>query len=93
MQGYSPCIFYPKPSASELMKRLITQVTKMQIPFVDEATLEKSNIVENYSVVVDAFFGFSFRPPLRRPFDKALKLVAESAVPVASVDIPSGKYE
>uniref|UniRef100_A0A0N5AU87 NAD(P)H-hydrate epimerase n=1 Tax=Syphacia muris TaxID=451379 RepID=A0A0N5AU87_9BILA len=88
--GYFPCIFYPKPSKSELMNRLITQVTKMQIPFVDETTLEKSNLNQEYSAVVDAFFGFSFKPPIRSPFDKILKLVSESTVPVTSVDIPSG---
>merc|ERR1711915_227671 len=45
---------------------------------------------EDYSVLVDAVFGFSFRPPVRESFVPVLKVMAETSIPVASVDIPSG---
>jgi NAD(P)H-hydrate epimerase len=41
-------------------------------------------------VILDAIFGFSFKPPIRTPFDAALPLLAESGLPIVSVDIPSG---
>jgi NAD(P)H-hydrate epimerase len=41
-------------------------------------------------VILDAVFGFSFKPPIRAPFDIALSLVASSRLPIVSVDIPSG---
>jgi NAD(P)H-hydrate epimerase len=41
-------------------------------------------------VVLDAIFGFSFKPPARAPFDAALQLIARAGRPVVSVDIPSG---
>lgn len=34
--------------------------------------------------------GFSFHPPLRRPFDRILTLLHSATVPILSVDIPSG---
>lgn len=34
--------------------------------------------------------GFSFHPPLRRPFDRILTLLQTSPAPILSVDIPSG---
>lgn len=41
-------------------------------------------------VVLDAIFGFSFKPPVRSPFDGALPLITASGLPIVSVDIPSG---
>lgn len=34
--------------------------------------------------------GFSFHPPLRRPFDRILALLGSSSAPILSIDIPSG---
>lgn len=41
-------------------------------------------------VILDAIFGFSFKPPVRAPFDAALSLISSSGLPIVSVDIPSG---
>ena len=41
-------------------------------------------------VVLDAIFGFSFKGPIRAPFDSALPLIKSSKLPIVSVDIPSG---
>ena len=64
----------------------------MKIP-----TLPPSNDMEplrtalcSSDVILDAIFGFSFAPPVRAPFDTALPLLAESGLPIVSVDIPSG---
>ena len=41
-------------------------------------------------VILDAVFGFSFKPPVRAPFDEVLPLLTRSKLPIVSVDIPSG---
>lgn len=41
-------------------------------------------------VILDAIFGFSFKPPVRAPFDSVLPLLTEAHLPIVSVDIPSG---
>ena len=42
------------------------------------------------NVILDAIFGFSFKPPVREPFDAILPLIADAGRPIVSVDIPSG---
>ena len=46
--------------------------------------------LNNTDVILDAIFGFSFSPPVRAPFDAVLPLLAQSALPILSIDIPSG---
>lgn len=60
-------------------------------------TLEPSQSVDSLrdalsssDVILDAIFGFSFKGPVRAPFDAALPLLSESKLPIVSVDIPSG---
>lgn len=68
----------------------------MDIPTLPGASDPK--LVENMlstalatsDVVLDAIFGFSFKPPVRAPFDVALPLIARAGLPIVSVDIPSG---
>jgi NAD(P)H-hydrate epimerase len=69
------------------MKRLVQQTKMMEIPHLTELP---STLDGEYSLVVDAVFGFSFKPPMRQPFVDILNSVSESAVPIFSVDVPSG---
>lgn len=46
---------------------------------------------EAYNLVVDAIFGFSFQGAVREPFGVILSTLKKITVPIASVDIPSGK--
>jgi len=46
--------------------------------------------LESTDVILDAIFGFSFKGPIRAPFDSALQLISKSNLPIVSVDIPSG---
>ncbi len=41
-------------------------------------------------MLVDALFGFSFKPPVRENFSGLLSSLSSSSTPVASVDVPSG---
>uniref|UniRef100_A0A915PZR2 NAD(P)H-hydrate epimerase n=1 Tax=Setaria digitata TaxID=48799 RepID=A0A915PZR2_9BILA len=89
--GFEPFIFYPKQSKSELMGRLVTQTKKMDIPHLDGSIFKAPAEMKNkFMLVVDALFGFSFKPPLEQPFDQIIEAVNKSSLPVVAIDIPSG---
>ncbi|TLD36413.1 meiotically up-regulated protein [Venturia nashicola] len=83
--GYTPTIYYPKPSKPDLFKRLHRQLDNLSIPFTDDfvAALSKSDLV------VDAIFGFSFSGEVREPFPKVIEALESTKVPVLAVDAPS----
>lgn len=64
----------------------------MEIPFISEMPSSKG-IDEEYRLVVDAIFGFSFKGNARPPFGDALTTLVEVKIPVCSVDIPSGQLD
>jgi len=41
-------------------------------------------------MIVDAIFGFSFKPPIRKPYDIIIESFINLNVPIFSIDIPSG---
>ena len=47
---------------------------------------------ENTLCIVDAIFGFSFKPPMREPFKSIVDhlIALEDKVPIVAVDIPTG---
>ena len=87
--GYAPTVYYPKPSKPDLFTRLQTQLKALSIPFADADPSSSSfkDTLSHTNLIVDALFGFSFRPPVRAPFDKIIPLFG--TIPVLSVDIPS----
>ncbi|KAF8744378.1 Alg9-like mannosyltransferase family, partial [Rhizoctonia solani] len=89
MFGYQPTLYMPKPGSKDIYKRLAAQCSNLHIPTSPELP-EATNFKSSYDVVLDAIFGFSFKPPARAPFDTALRLIGQSGLPVVSVDIPSG---
>merc|ERR1719461_2165885 len=88
--AYKPVILYPKRGQSELFQNLVTQCKKMEsIEFIDEMpSIEELD--QSYYVIIDALFGFSFKPPVRASFSNILSLLTSTKTPVASIDIPSG---
>lgn len=70
-------------------QRLKTQCDNMRIPTTSDLGSLKSTLASS-DVIMDAIFGFSFKPPVRAPFDEVLPLLSESKLPIVSVDIPSG---
>ena len=74
------------------MQRLKVQCDNMRIPTL-EPSLDLGSLKKALSasdVILDAIFGFSFKPPVRAPFDEALPLLSQSGLPIVSVDVPSG---
>ncbi|PCH40115.1 YjeF N-terminal domain-like protein [Wolfiporia cocos MD-104 SS10] len=92
MFGYQPTIWMPKPGSKDIYKRLKTQCDNMKIQTLapTEETHSLRDALASSDVILDAIFGFSFKPPVRAPFDAALPLLSASGLPIVSVDIPSG---
>lgn len=84
--GYNPTVYYPKKSKGDLFVRLEKQLKCMDVPIVEEI----DDAFHQNDHIVDALFGFSFKPPLREPFPQVVELMTKAKIPVTSVDIPSG---
>lgn len=93
-RGYEPVIYYPKRPNKELYQRLMTQLTQLGVPEVDTLDEIKTLVLQkSVSVIVDSLFGFSFKPPIRAPFDDVIDYLAANSPtlpPIVAVDIPSG---
>ncbi|KAJ3702584.1 hypothetical protein LUZ61_006289 [Rhynchospora tenuis] len=96
--GYQPVICYPKRSSSRLFSGLVTQLKSLEISFVSEEELPPM-LSDEYDLVVDAMFGFSFHGTPREPFAYLIRAVSaltcaniqhKKETKVVSIDIPSG---
>lgn len=89
-----PVLFYPKRPQKPLYVNLMKQLEDLGVDQVHNLMQVKS-LLEGSSVkvIIDSLFGFSFKPPIREPFDELLRYLSEnskSLPPIISVDIPSG---
>ncbi|XP_020100651.1 pyridoxine/pyridoxamine 5'-phosphate oxidase 1, chloroplastic [Ananas comosus] len=96
--GYKPFISYPKRTSKPLYSGLVTQLESLSIPFLSVEDLPQ-NLSDDFDIIVDAMFGFSFHGTPRPPFDdliqrlvalKAFDNAPKKSPPIVSVDIPSG---
>lgn len=90
--GYKPTLYYPKKSNKPLFKALALQCERLDIPTLSFFPTEPLCVVDSFNLVVDALFGFSFKPPVRPEFSSVVEglLAVQDEVPVCSIDIPSG---
>ncbi|KRT79916.1 hypothetical protein AMK59_6776, partial [Oryctes borbonicus] len=86
--GYCTAVYYPKKTDKPLYHNLTHQCREMDISILDQ--LPKENEYNNYGLIVDALFGFSFKPPVRADFVPVMEFMKCSKIPVISIDIPSG---
>lgn len=80
--GYKVDILYPKRTPKPLYENLLEQCTKFGVGIVDCVPEDPKLLSNHYNVMVDALFGFSFRPPVRTQLQPALNALIESEVPV-----------
>lgn len=83
--GLKPTVFYPKQPDKPLYNNLKHQCKSMSIPIITETPQ-----VDDFDVILDALFGFSFKPPIRPEFTEIIKNLKKTKQPICSVDIPSG---
>ncbi|KAJ3731169.1 YjeF N-terminal domain-containing protein [Lentinula guzmanii] len=88
MFGYTPTIFMPKPGSKDIYQPMRQYEDQDYPPSNDTSALRDA--LSSSNVILDAIFGFSFKGPIRSPFDSALPLLSGSRLPIVSVDIPSG---
>ncbi|OMH85188.1 NAD(P)H-hydrate epimerase [Zancudomyces culisetae] len=86
--GYKPKLYYPKKSSKvAFYDSLLKQCVQCDIPVEKD---DFSQCLVNTDLIIDAFFGFGFKPPIREPYLAALKALEGTAIPIVSVDVPSG---
>lgn len=83
--GYQPEVYYPKRTASDLYQRLVSLLGLFRVP-----VLETSPNYEDFPLIIDAIFGFSFQGEIREPFKSIISALNQTQRPIISVDIPSG---
>ncbi|XP_017483098.1 PREDICTED: NAD(P)H-hydrate epimerase isoform X4 [Rhagoletis zephyria] len=89
LMNYKPSIYYPKPTPKELYENLTHQCKRYAIPFLNSSpSLETTSTC--FDLIVDALFGFSFKPPVRDTFVPIVEVLQKTKLPIASIDIPSG---
>lgn len=86
--GYLPAIYYPVRKKNQLYENLFHQCVATGVKIHD--TFPTTEQVEDNDVILDAVFGFSFKPPVREAFVPIIELFNKTDTPICSVDIPSG---
>ncbi|XP_063972613.1 NAD(P)H-hydrate epimerase [Diachasmimorpha longicaudata] len=86
--GYDPEVYYPKKTPNKLYESLLHQCSQNDVKIHDNMGDIKTS--ENYTVLVDALFGFSFKSPVRKEFVPIIEYLRTTKRPICSVDIPSG---
>ncbi|TKY74450.1 Pyridoxine/pyridoxamine 5'-phosphate oxidase 1 [Spatholobus suberectus] len=96
--GYKPFVCYPKRTPKPLYAGLVTQLEALSIPFLSVEELP-SDLSNDFDILVDAMFGFSFHGSPRPPFDDLIQRlvslhnnnqIGQKRSVIISVDIPSG---
>nr|CAH7721206.1 unnamed protein product [Callosobruchus chinensis] len=80
--GYQPVVFYPLRTEKKLYNNLTQQCCNMAVPFL-QMLPEQSTVECSFALIVDALFGFSFKPPVREAFIDCVDLMKSAAVPIA----------
>ena len=89
-------IVYPKKTEKPLMLALMRQAEMCGIPITNQWEVPKITAETDFTVVVDAIFGYSFTGDIREPFATILREINSwrrlytAQVETVSVDVPSG---
>lgn len=87
--GYNVSIYYPKRTPKPLYENLLAQCLAFGVDIVEKLPPPKE-LCNEYQFLVDALFGFSFKPPVRDEMKPAMDALIDAGLPVCSVDVPSG---
>ncbi|KAF3445982.1 hypothetical protein FNV43_RR11160 [Rhamnella rubrinervis] len=96
--GYIPSVCYPKRTPKPLYAGLVTQLESLSVPFISVEDLPL-DLSDNFDIILDAMFGFSYHGVPRPPFDGLIQMLLslrnydqtrQKSPNIVSVDIPSG---
>ena len=88
--GFQPTVVYPTLGKNTpLFSKLVQQCQDLGITI---ATQFDENDIGEHQVVLDSVFGFDFQGHrgVCAPYDRMLRCMRDTSVPVVSVDVPSG---
>lgn len=84
-------MFYPvKSNMASICDSLSRQCESLDLPFLSYFPSESHLIQDSYNLVVDALFGFRFKPPVKDTFASVIETLKKVEIPICSVDVPSG---
>ena len=86
LMNYDISLFYPKRTENPLYQNLLHQCASMDIKILENCP----TLADEFGLIVDALFGFSYKPPVREEFHSVMELLVKTNLPIASIDIPSG---
>ncbi|XP_049532336.1 NAD(P)H-hydrate epimerase [Anopheles darlingi] len=89
LMNYNPYVYYPKRTEKELFRNLQHQAESMGITVTTDCP-DGASVEQEFGLIVDALFGFSFKPPVRDSFLPIMNVLQRSKLPIVSIDIPSG---
>lgn len=84
--GYLTEVYYPVRTDKLLYSNLVHQCETSGVPVSDSL----ADNISTYDLIVDALFGFSFKPPLRPKFLPVMNALKTVNKPICSIDVPSG---
>lgn len=79
--GYTVAVYYPKRTPKPLYENLLEQCRRFEVNIL-ETLPPPQELSKDYKVLVDALFGFSFKPPVREALKPALDALTDSNLPV-----------
>lgn len=82
LMNYKPTVYYPKATNKTLYMNLLHQCKSMNINVIEQCPSE-NDFNAQYDLIVDALFGFSFKPPVREAFVPIMSLMQNTKLPIA----------
>lgn len=82
LMGFRPTVICSKPPEKTIFQNLVHQCTSSNVPVVYDVP-KVEQVDAEYAIIVDALFGFSFRPPVRPAFDGLMQILHDTKLPVA----------
>lgn len=86
--GHLPMVIYPKKSKGQLFDNLVRQCEDLDISVTETSPLLED--LDQFDLIIDGLFGFSFKGPAREPFSSMLEMFTTTKTPTLSIDLPSG---
>lgn len=80
LMGYKPTVYYPRMVDKELYRNLVQQCRSMGIQILETINVDQ---VDEFALIVDALFGFSFKPPVRPDFFAIMDILRQTRKPIA----------
>lgn len=81
LMGYKPIIYYPRMVVDkELFHNLVHQCKSMDMEMIETVNVDQAN---GFGLIVDALFGFSFKPPVRPTFLPIMEVLRTTTRPIA----------